>query len=145
MKRAAAEALIHAVKAWAVERTDIRAVALVGSWARGKVKPGSDLDLILLTDRATEYHRCRKWLTEIDFAKAGYRVQSSETAAYGVVWSRHVHLKPAAEVELTFANCSWASISPLDDGTRAIVKNGFRAIFDRDGALAELARAVQSA
>jgi uncharacterized protein len=144
MNGAAAEALIRAVRAWAIERDDIRAMALVGSWARGKAKPGSDLDLLLLTDRATEYRRSRKWLTEIDFAKAGHRIQSSETAAYGVAWSRHIHLKPAAEVELTFANCSWASITPLDDGTRAVVKNGFRAIFDRDGALAKLAWAVQS-
>jgi predicted nucleotidyltransferase len=145
MKSAAAEALTRAVRAWAIERDDMRAMALIGSWARGKPRQGSDLDLLLLTDRANEYRRLRKWLTEIGFAEVGYRIQSSETAVYGAVWSRHVHLLPAAEVELTFANCSWASIKPLDDGTRGVVKNGFRAIFDRDGILGKLTHAVQSA
>jgi uncharacterized protein len=145
MKSVEADAIISAVADWAVVRDDIRAIALVGSWARGNPHQVSDIDLILLSDLANEYRRLRKWLTEIDFMMAGYRQQSSESATYGVVWSRHIHLLPKAEVELTFAKCSWARTGPVDSGTRTVVKDAFRIIFDKDGILAKLVDAVLSA
>lgn len=144
MNRFEAVAITRAVGDWAVVRDDIRAMALAGSWARDNPRQRSDIDLILLSDRAHEYRRLRKWLTEIDFSKAGYRQQSSESATYGVVWSRHIHLLPKAEVELTFAECSWARTAPVDSGTRAVVKDAFRVIFDKDGILAKLLYVVLS-
>jgi hypothetical protein len=93
MNKAEAQAIIDAVTVWAIERDDIRAMALAGSWARGNPR---HIDLLFLTDRAEEYQRRRKWLTEIDIRNAGYRIQSSESAVYGVVWSRHLHLLPPA-------------------------------------------------
>ncbi|HTC05663.1 MAG TPA: nucleotidyltransferase domain-containing protein [Xanthobacteraceae bacterium] len=137
-----ASALVSAVTSWAIRRGDIRAMALVGSWARGDPNQISDIDLLLLSDRVHEYRRCQEWLTEIDFAGAGYRLHSSESASYGVVWSRHVHLLPAAEVELAFAACSWAQTAPVDDGTRGVVKDAFRIIFDKDEMLSKLVAAV---
>jgi uncharacterized protein len=137
-----ASALVSAVTSWAIRRGDIRAMALVGSWARGDPNQISDIDLLLLSDRIHEYRRHQEWLTEIDFAGAGYRLNSSESASYGVVWSRHVHLLPAAEVELAFAACSWAQTEPVDDGTRGVVKDAFRIIFDKDEMLSKLVAAV---
>jgi uncharacterized protein len=144
MKTAEANAIVSAVSRWAVERDDIRAMALIGSWSRGNPRQVSDIDLLLLSDRAHEYRRCRKWLTEIDFGGAGYRLQSSEIAIYGVVWSRHINLLPAAELELTFAECSWARTDPVDGGTRGVVQDAFRIIFDKDRILAKLVDAVLS-
>jgi hypothetical protein len=144
MRPADADALVSAVAAWALTRRDIRAVALVGSWARGNPHRGSDIDLLLLSDRTADYRRRRTWLAEIDFAGAGYRVLSSENASYGAAWSRHVTLAPATQVELTFARCSWARTDPVDQGTRSIVKDAFRAILDKDGLLATLVDAVMS-
>jgi predicted nucleotidyltransferase len=141
MKCAEVNAIIDAVAAWAVKRADIRAVALVGSRARGDPGQSSDIDLLLLSDKRDDYRR-RRWLAEIDFERAGYQVRSSNGVTYGAVWSRHVHLLPAAEVELTFAKCSWARTCPIDDGTRDVVKDAFRIIIDKDGRLAELVRAV---
>ena len=43
-----AEALIAQVVAWAGRQSDIRAVALVGSYARGSAHADSDIDLVLL-------------------------------------------------------------------------------------------------
>ena len=70
--------------------------------------------LLLLSDRADKYRRRRKSLTEIDFTGTGYRRQLSESSTYGVVWSRHIHLLPKAEVELTSAECSWARTDPVE-------------------------------
>ena len=142
MKISEASALVSAVTSWAVRRGDIRAMALVGSWARGDPNQISDIDLLLLSDQVHEYRRDQEWLTGIDFAGAGYRLHSSESASYGVVWSRHVHLLPAAEVELAFAACSWAQTEPVDDGTRGVVKDAFRIIFDKDEMLSKLVAAV---
>jgi hypothetical protein len=139
-----ANAIVSAVTGWAIKRGDMRAMALVGSWARGNPREASDIDLLLLSDHQDEYRRRRKWLAEIEFKAAGYQLRSSDDVAYGVVWSRHVHLLPAAEVELTFAECSWARTDPIDVGTRRVINDAFQIIFDKDGILAKLVDAVIS-
>ena len=144
MKSAEADAIVNAVSDWAIEREDIRAMALVGSWARGNPHQASDIDLLLLSDRAHEYRRRQKWSAEIDFRDAGYRPRSSESVTYGVVWSRHIHLLPTAEVELTFAKCSWARADPVDGGTRSVVEDAFRIIFDKDVLLTNLVDTVMT-
>jgi uncharacterized protein len=142
MKLADVHAVTAVVANWAIKRDDIRAMAMLGSWVRGNPRPASDLDLLLLSDLAADYQCRRAWLTEIDFQKAGFRLRSSESTVYGVVWSQHVHLLPAAEVELTFARCSWARTDPVDTGTYVVVRDAFQIIFDRDGILAKLVDAV---
>ena len=101
MRTAQASAIIGAVARWAIERDDIRALALAGSWARGNPRQASDIDLLLLSDQAHDYRRRRKWLSEINFQDAGYRQQSSESAIYGVVWSRHIHLLPLSLIHIS--------------------------------------------
>lgn len=112
------QAIINAVAAWAIAHDDIRGMALVGSWARGSARATSDIDVILLTDRSDDYRHRQGWVAEIDFQAAGYLVLSSDSGDYGAVWSRHLHLVPAAEVELTFGRCSWADTRPIEDATR---------------------------
>ena len=144
MRIAEADALMTAVADWAAKRDDIRAMALVGSWARGQARRASDLDLLLLSERPADYRRHRRWLREIDFDAAGFRPRRSEGATYGAVWSLHLHLRPVADVELTFAGCAWAKTTPIDAGTRSVVMDGFQIIFDRDGMLATLVEVVGS-
>ena len=103
-------------------------MALTGSWARGEATDSSDLDLLFLTDQAADYRRSRKWMRDIRFER-------TTTTDYGVVWSRHLHLVPSAEIELTFANSFWAALDPLDAGTRGVIQGGFEPIFDKDGIL----------
>jgi hypothetical protein len=144
MKRTQAEAIVRAVTAWAIQRHDVRAVALLGSWARGNPRPTSDIDLLLLSDRARTYVRSRKWLAEIDFNCAGYRIRSGKGVTYGAVWSQHLYLVPPAEVELTIAAPAWAGIAPIDEGTRRVVTDAFRILVDKDGRLARLVAATMA-
>jgi predicted nucleotidyltransferase len=74
MKTADVDAIVRAVADWALHREDIRAMAIVGSWARGDPRQGSDVDLLLLSDRADEYRHRQKWLAEIDLESAGFRI-----------------------------------------------------------------------
>ena len=135
---------MNAVADWAICREDIRAMALVGSWARGNAHHGSDIDLLLISDRADEYRARQEWLSEIDFGRAGYGVASSQDASYGVVWSCHIAMLPSAMVELTFARRSWAQSDEVDAGTRRVVKDAFHIIFDKDGTLADLVSVVMA-
>jgi hypothetical protein len=144
MSTADTDSIVRIVADWAVDHEDIRAMALIGSWARGDPQRGSDIDLLLLSDRAAEYRLRWEWLAEISFEAAGYRILSSVDASYGVVWSRHFILMPAAKVEMTFAQCSWARTDPVDVGTRSIVKDAFEIVFDKDGTLVRVVNAVMS-
>jgi hypothetical protein len=142
MKAADVDAIVNAVADWGLEREDTRAMALVGSWARGNPHRASDIDLLLISDRADEYRLGREWLAEIDFESAGYRIASSADASYGAVWSRHIALLPTGKVELTFAPRFWARTDIVDAGTRSVVSDAFRIIFDKDAILAGLVAAV---
>ena len=128
MRADAAKAIIDAVASWAARRDDIRALALVGSWARGDEREDSDVDLLLLTERADAYGAETEWLAGIDLAGTGHRVRSWKDAAYGVIHSWHIELVPAADVELSFARCAWAATGPVDEGTCGVVRAGFRII-----------------
>jgi hypothetical protein len=86
-----------------------------------RLHQASDVDLLLFTDNNDWYRHRWKWLTEIDFERAGYSLHSSRNAAYGVVWSRHIHLLPSSEVEL---------------------EDAFQIIFDKDGMSARLVEVV---
>jgi predicted nucleotidyltransferase len=51
----AIQPFLDQVVLWAAEHADIQAVALVGSYARGKPTPSSDVDLVLLVDEPRNY------------------------------------------------------------------------------------------
>lgn len=144
MEHVEVDAIVRAVAQWALKREDILALALVGSWARGDPRQGSDVDLVLLSDRADEYRHRQEWIAEIEFESAGYRVASSENAIYGVVWSWHIGFVQNGAAELTFAPCSWARADIIDAGTRRVVKDALRIIFDKAGLLANLVAVVMS-
>jgi uncharacterized protein len=139
-----AEKLVDTIRRWVEERDDLRALALVGSWARGNPKSSSDLDLIIVANSPEAYHVPSKWLRSIHFAKAAFEIRRYETCAYGSVWSCHIYSEPEAEVELTFAAPAWACIDPIDPGTRSVVADAFRAIVDKDGTLSRLLTAVHA-
>jgi predicted nucleotidyltransferase len=144
IKRSEVNAVVGAIASWAAARDDVRALALAGSWARGNPHQASDVDLLLFTDHNDWYRHRRNLLTEIDFQRAGYSLHASKNAVYGVVWSRHIHLLPSAEVELTFAKCSWARTEVIGPGTRRVVEDAFQIILDKDGMLARLVGVVMS-
>lgn len=142
MRASQASAIMKAVALWANHRDDIRALAVLGAWARGDAAPGSDLDLLCLTDSAANYRLDEAWLDEIDFGQAGYDLHLSRAADYGAVCSWHLLLHPPAELELSFARCDWASTTPMDARTRRVIGDGMQILFDKDGLLSRAAAAI---
>jgi hypothetical protein len=141
MTRTEVCALTEAIGAWVQSRPDLRALGLVGSWARGDGRPDSDLDMLLLADRPEVYRSNHDWLDRLRLP-APFRVSSHADASYGAVWSCHVALEPDAKLELTFGALDWASTNPIDSGTRSVVLGGLRTIVDKDGRLRRLVEAV---
>lgn len=127
---------IEDVAVWARKRGDLRGVAVVGSWARGSARMDSDVDVILLTDEATEYVDNEQWAQELG-AKAIIRTQK-----WGVLTERRLSLPGGLEVEVGVVSPSWASIAPLDEGTAQVVAGGLVPLHDPDGLLAGLLSAV---
>jgi len=138
----AVQTLIAGIAAWVSARPDLKALAVVGSWARGTARPDSDLDLVILATDLQRYRADQTWLGDLTLPKP-YRVASWRSADYGTAWSCHVGLAPSAELEITFCNPAWVCTDPIDNGTRRVVTAGFRIILDREQRLARLREAIE--
>ena len=122
---------------WASTRRDVAGVALVGSWARGTASDESDVDLVLLTDDPTGYTHREDWVAEL-FPSA----QLMRTGDWGAIVERRLLLPSGLEVEVGVGSPSWAAVEPLDEGTRRVVRDGLRVLYDPRELLADLAAAV---
>ena len=128
------EDLVTRIAAFARTRPDIRAVALVGSWARGQAGPDSDVDVVVLTDDPLAYLDRSEWAAEI----GGELIV---TRPWGAITERRLRLPSGLEVDVGVGRPSWAAIDPADPGTRAVVQAGLKIIHDPEGMLAALAAA----
>jgi hypothetical protein len=121
--------VVSPITAWARGRSDILALAVVGSWARGTALPGSDIDLMLLADDPASYRYDEQWLADIAWRDA--RIAHWHDADYGKVWSRHVRLEPPREIEFSFCGRAWAATDPVDTGTANVVSGGCHVLLDK--------------
>jgi Predicted nucleotidyltransferases len=116
---------INDFSAWACSRPDILAAALVGSQARGTAGPDSDVDLVILARDP------RVYLDETIWAGRFGEIESQQVEDYGRLRSLRVQYRGGLEVEYGFAGESWAAL-PLDEGTRRVVADGLRILFERE-------------
>jgi predicted nucleotidyltransferase len=128
------EAFIHDVAAWAATRDDLAAAAVVGSWARDAARHDSDVDLILLTSNPSAYTEREDWITQL-----APGAELLRTDDWGAIIERRLLLASGVEVEVGVGLPSWAESAPVDPGTRRVVRDGMRAIYDPHRILAALA------
>jgi uncharacterized protein len=101
--------IVRVVLAWATAQPKIRAVALIGSRARGTARADSDIDLMLLATDPGSFRAEIAWLKQIDWQSIDTRPQNWQDENYDAVWSRRIWLTPhSRELELSFARLSWA-------------------------------------
>ncbi|HRE47886.1 MAG TPA: nucleotidyltransferase domain-containing protein [Aggregatilineales bacterium] len=129
------ERLLTAIQAWAGVTSDIRAVALVGSYARGTATPESDLDLVILSTNPTPYIDHPTWIEQLGAFGA---VQYED---YGRLISLRAR-EGSCEVEFGISDPSWAAL-PLDPGTAKVIGDGMRILYDPDGLLAAAIQACR--
>jgi hypothetical protein len=144
MTPAVAAALTELVAEWVRQTRGARALAMVGSWARGNPRPDSDLDLLVLANEPDRYFRDPPWPDQMSFNKIGHRIESHSVEDYGAVRSYHIMLTPPAELELSFGSLGWASTAPADAGTVRIVSDACKIIVDKDALLQRLLAALDA-
>jgi len=118
------ERFLEQVAAWAGKEVGVETVLLVGSYARGAATPASDIDLVLLVTDP------RSYLEDPGWAGAFGAVERSTVEDWGKVSSLRAWYADGPEVEFGFATPDWMA-SPLDDGTRKVLEDGFRVLYRR--------------
>ena len=120
------------LRAWSGRREAVRAVALVGSVARGDARPDSDVDVVLLVLDLACYLEHTNWVSDMDL------VERVSTESYGKVTSLRVRYAGGPEVEFAIASNDWAT-APVDSGTEEVARQGILVLLDRDGEVTALA------
>jgi RimJ/RimL family protein N-acetyltransferase len=128
--------MLDHVAEWAASRSDIVAVALVGSQARGTARRDSDLDLVLLSRDPELYIQEESWAQEI----GGAQLQGS--AHRGLLFEQRLTTASGLELDVGLASPRWASTDPLDAGTARVAREGMRIIYDPEQVLARLREAL---
>jgi uncharacterized protein len=119
---------LDSLRSWAESRSDVAAVVLVGSHARGQARADSDVDVVVLTSAPQRYLTDMAWVSEFG------PIDDLGIEEYGAVTSVRARYRFGLEVEFGFASPTWASL-PLDEGTRRVLEDGMHIVFDRDGGL----------
>ncbi len=130
-------AFLESFISWARSQTDIEAVALVGSYARGAATEGSDVDLLILTTDVARYFSECAWLSLFG------EVARSSVEDYGKVTSLRAFYKNGLEVEYGFTMPDWAEM-PMDAGSARVVSDGMKILLDSHNILSEVQREVLS-
>lgn len=130
-----AAALLTAVLSWAQFDPAIEALLVVGSFANGTQRQTSDLDLIILTSS-------HSFLEDTNWAEGFGTVKFSSVETWGVVSTLRVHYEGDMEVEFNFAPANWADF-PLDGGTEAVLRDGFRVLVDKNSRFARMAEMLK--
>ncbi|HEV2706790.1 MAG TPA: nucleotidyltransferase domain-containing protein [Pyrinomonadaceae bacterium] len=130
-------AFLEAFCCWARGQPDVEAVVLVGSYARDAASEGSDVDLVVLTSSVDKYLRERSWVSLFGEA-AEWREED-----YGRLTSVRVFYGEGLEVEYGFAAPDWAEL-PVDAGTRRVVTDGMRVLYDPQGIIERMQREINS-
>ena len=110
---------------WAASRSDIQALAVVGSYARGAATATSDLDLVLITTHPDHYFHDQCWVQQFG------TVEKQQVEEYGMLTSLRIWYSNRLEVEFGITNESWAAL-PLDEGSRQVIADGIRVLFEKD-------------
>ena len=127
--------LLGNVVRWAAEDASVVGVALVGSHARGVARSDSDVDLVILTLDLRPYLENTGWLERFG------TVTSCKTEDWGPATSLRVFFESGLEVEFGLTTTVWAEL-PVDVGTRRVVSDGMRVLYDSEDILGRLQQVV---
>jgi hypothetical protein len=127
--------LLEGFTAWISAQPDVQAAALIGSYARDAATEQSDVDLLILTTEVEKYFQNREWLSMFG------AVDKYDVENWGKVESLRVFYKGVVEVEYNFSTPDWAG-APVDEGTRRVVSDGMKILFDPQGLLKRLRETI---
>ena len=119
---------LNDITTWASNRADIQALALIGSYARNAARETSDVDLVLIATDRNLYLQDTSWVQQFG------TVKEQQIEDYGLLISVRVFYMDGFEVEYGIADERWSAM-PLDKGTRRVIADGMRVLFERGNIL----------
>lgn len=121
--------VLRLATAFAMSYSDVLALGLCGSWARGCPKPHSDIDLCIVTKDKLRF-KSHQWVHELKLSLLDEHLVDFRDAIYGNVWSRHGYLSQGTEIEFSFADRNWAESGHTDQQTARVILEGFKIVYD---------------
>ena len=117
------------------------AVALVGSWARGAGRAGSDVDLVVLAREPGRLLSEGSWFGV--FGSGATLVRSGD---FGVIQERRLRRPDGLEVEVEvgIGGLGWATAEPADVGSLRVAREGMRVLHDPHRLLHALAMVAKN-
>jgi len=115
------------------------AVALVGSWARGAGRAGSDVDLVVLAREPGRLLSESSWFGV--FGSGATLVRSGD---FGVIQERRLRRPDGLEVEVGIGGLGWATAEPTDVGSLRVAREGLRVLHDPHRLLHALAMVAKN-
>ncbi len=125
MRKDKIDQFLKDVTNWASAQPDIQAIALIGSYARDAATDTSDVDLVLISTNPKQYLQDSGWVQQFG------AVEKQQIEDYGLLISLRVWYTDGREVEYGITNESWATI-PLDEGSRRVISDGMRVLFEQN-------------
>ncbi|QJT00373.1 nucleotidyltransferase domain-containing protein [Streptomyces asoensis] len=127
--------VVDRVTRWAGNRSDVVGLLLVGSIARGGARPDPDVDLVVLSTAPARYAEDDGWGRELALGEVA-RVRER-----GPVTEWRYVTASGLEVEVGVGSAHWARTDPVDAGTRRVITDGARPLYDPAGILGALIQA----
>lgn len=120
------DSFLKELKEWSNHHQSfIKGVAVVGSYARGDFHSESDVDLIIIGPN-------KELILKIILDEFIYEEMNSyQFEEWGILTSLRILYINHLEVEFGVVTESWIN-EPLDEGTKEVVKNGFRIVLDKE-------------
>ena len=97
--------------------------AIVGSYARGEAHPDSDVDVVILCQQTSNLLDNVSWLVNF------HCNQTPTVEDWGAITSLRTQREDGLEIEFGIGTECWAALPP-DPGTRRVVSDGIRIIYD---------------
>lgn len=110
---------------WSTKRRDIRAAALVGSYARSAATDSSDVDLVIIANDPGKYISDTEW-TRVFGVPITKKID-----AFGNLTSVRIWYESGLEIECGFTTKEWIQ-APLDKGTKRVIDDGMRVLFEKE-------------
>ncbi|HKI53814.1 MAG TPA: aminoglycoside 6-adenylyltransferase [Anaerolineales bacterium] len=110
---------------WATKRKDIRAAALVGSYAREELEIDSDVDLVIITETPQRY------ITNTEWTRVFGRPITKRVEKYDMLTSLRIWYESGLEIEYGFATREWIQ-NVSENELKQITNNGLRVLFEKE-------------
>jgi len=110
---------------WATKRSDIRAAALVGSYAREELDKDADVDLVIITEAPQKYVTNTEWIRV--FGKA----ITKKVEKYEKITSLRIWYESGLEIEFGFTTRDWIQGMTREE-LKQIKADGLRVLFEKE-------------